>query len=257
MLIRLLLSIALLLNTFSLFACSCTADYTSLEDRICAADTTGGLVLEIIMTSRVPGENEATFRVVNAVVGTIERNTIILGDRYSSCAWYMGPQDLPGKRFLYFAHAGSLDDGESSLFTCYYWSNIYRMNRTGTQVEYPGNDNGSRTELRYQDATSALKNPACTHNGGAPSAIVPNPLRNLSLSNNPGTGFIQITNPSEVFPEVSTVEVFDLIGKRLFKVAPDGKGPLPPLDIQSFQPGLYLVVIRQGSFRKTLRYVKQ
>lgn len=232
-----------------LTACSCINVHTPLEDLICHADTTGGLVLELEMTIRIGDNQEARFRVADVHVGTTDLQELNLSGR-TSCAWYMSDDDRPGSRFLYFTNEEWLDGNEGQLFTCAMSSNIYRMNGRGTRVEYPVGRNGQNTRLAFRDFPSALS-------GCNSGSILVNPLRNLSLSNNPGSGLTALLNPGSELPGISDIEVYTAAGQMVgvYQRTPTD-GP-PQLNLSALRTGVYLVVVRQGVFTKTLRYVKR
>jgi hypothetical protein len=240
---------ALLLFLFSslyLIACNCINVHIPLEDMICYADTTGGLVLELEMTIRIDNNQQARFRVVNTHVGSTELEEINLSGQ-TSCAWYMS-DDRPGDRFLYFTHPDWLDGNEDELFSCAMNSNIYRMNRRGTRVEYPVGVNGRNTRLAYRNFDSAL--------GCAPGGIRVNPLETLILTNNPGSGATQLLAAAPELPEISSIEVYNSSGQLIRQMKPELLDSPDRIDIQNVPSGIYLVVVRQGEYFKALRYVR-
>jgi hypothetical protein len=246
----LFLTLFLLSGNLYMSACSCLNIHTPLEDMICYADTTGGLVLELEMTIRIGNNQEARFRIVDVHVGSTDLQEINLSG-LTSCAWGMGNDDQPGKRFLYFTHPDWLNGNEGQLFTCALSSNIYRMNNRGTRVEYPVEVNGRNDRLAYRNASAALA-AGCT-----PGGIIVDRLRNLYLSNNPGPGLLNIMDSSLEFPRISSIEVYNVGGRLMRHIEPVINEQPAPIDLRDMPTGVYLVVVRQGRYLKTLRYVKR
>ncbi len=237
-----------------LAACSCLSVYTPLEDIVCHADTSGGLVLELKMAARINDNQEARFNIVKVHVGSTNLREINLVGR-TSCAWYMDDDDRPGDRFLYFTHPDWLDGNEGHLFTCALSSNIYRLNRQGTRIEYPVEVNGRNDRLAYKPLPSSLR-------GCSPYGINVNPLRNLSLTNNPGFGTFSLLDAASELPEITSIDVYTSGGQIVRHVEPErfgvvGEPNFPGLELRGMPTGIYFVVVRQGQYVKTLRYVKR
>lgn len=234
-------------GSIGLSACSCNNSHTPLEDMICYADTTGGLVLELRMTSRSDDSNEARFRIVDVHVGNTNLRVINLAGR-TSCAWYMNDEDQPDERFLYFTHPDWIEEGEGSLFACALNSNIYRMNQGGSRVEYPVGVNGQNTRLAYRDYPFG----GCS-NGG----ISVNPFHSLVLTNNPGSGLMGILNSTGEMPQIASIDIFNGAGQVIRHFEPERSEVTEPIDIRGMPTGVYFVVFRQGIHLRTLRYVKR
>jgi len=223
---------------------------------MCNADTTGGLVLELVMTRRTGTDPEAKFRIANVHVGNTNLRELNLVSR-TSCAWFMKDDDRPGDRFLYFTHPDFLDDNEGLLFECALNSNIYRMNRRGTRIEYPVGVNGQNDRLAFRNFSPAP-------NGCTPYGIEVNPLRNHVLIDNPGSGMIRYLVTGPDLPIITSVDVFSSSGQlvRHLEAGAPGLGSPGSLDIQGINiqnepAGIYFVVLRQEDNIKTLRYVKR
>ncbi|TXF85953.1 T9SS type A sorting domain-containing protein [Neolewinella aurantiaca] len=249
MLTRTLLVIfTLLFSSVYLAACSCENIHTPLEEMICRADTTGGLVLELEMTIRIGNNQEARFNIEEVHVGSTDLREINL-TALTSCAWYMGEEDRPGKRYLYFTNNDWLDGNNGELFTCALSSNIYRMNHRGTTVEYPVEMNGRNDHLAYRNFSSAL--------AGCSSDVAENRLKNLYLTNNPGPGLLQIFNRGNPLPSISSIDVYNAAGQLMQHSIPGHSERSVPIELRSVPAGVYLIVVRDGRFLKSLRYVKR
>jgi hypothetical protein len=124
------------------------------------------------------------------------------------------------------------------------------MNNSGTRIEYPVEVNGRNDHLAYRDAASALA-------GCSPNGILVDQLRNLYLTNNPGPGLLNIMDSGVEFPRISSIDVYN-VGGRLMKHIESVINEQPaPIDLGGAPTGVYLIVVRQGRYLKTLRYVKR
>lgn len=249
-----LILFSLLASSFYLAACSCGNTHFPLEDVICHADTSGGMVLELEMTIRIDNNQQARFRVVDVHVGNTNIEELNLSG-VTSCAWYMNDDDQPGSRFLYISNPDWIRDGQGELFGCGLNSNIYRMNRRGTQIEYPVGVNGQNTRLAYRNFYAAVS--ACI-----PGGIRVNPLRDLVLTNNPGSGLMNLLSAAPELPEITSIDVYTSAGQIVRHVEPEyfgvaGERIFPGLNLWDMPGGIYFVVVRQGDYLKTLRYVKR
>jgi len=239
--------IFILSGSLYLAACSCFNVHTPLEDVICHADTSGGLVLELEMTIRIDNNNQARFRIAEVHVGSTDLEEVNLAG-FTSCAWYMRDEDQPGRRFLYITHPDWIRDGEGDLFGCGLNSNIYRMNNRGTRVEYPVGVDGRNTRMAYRNLPGS---------GCSVAGIKVNPLRSLLLTNNPGSGVMRIINSTQEVPRITSIDILNGAGQIIEHSEPGLSALTTPIDIQRMPTGVYFVVVRQGIHVKTLRYVKR
>ncbi len=242
--LRLLVLVLLLPATGK--ACTCINSYVPLPDKICAAEQGGGVVLEVVVSAHL-GPDVSRVTVVSRVVGTHVPDELQLKNGNGSFCGMSIAGAARGQRYLLLADSASVASGEIRLFACGSNRTVYRMSPRGTQVEYP-----STNGLRFQAFDRQLTRGACI---AEPGSSPQSPLVDIRAYQNPGEGRLQLGVPTGDFPELSSLEVYTSAGALITHFDMREYLPGSILDLTSLPSGFYLLLIRDGSFRRSLPYV--
>lgn len=236
-------------------ACSCVDNSVSLANRICSSEEADELVLEVVVVDQ-PDAHSSLVRVDRQLVGrTDKRELTLLNGSGSMCSFSIDGA-ANGSRYLLFAAPDQVEAGSLLLFTCGSLSNLYAMNRMGTEIAYGvAPQVGGRTfPLSYKPFDREVLRNDCSITTGELASY--SRFANLRLYANPGDGRIRFDVASGEFPPLSMMRVFSLLGQELaaFSLAEYQAGA--ELNLTDLPRGVLLVEVSDGVFRRTFRYLR-
>lgn len=239
----------------ALAACSCFATYQPLAEIICTYQGVNYPVFEMRLNRTTP--QGAFFTVEQTVTGEINRSEIFVysGDG-SNCGFPVHTFPV-NSRYLYFTGPEIDSTGIGNTFECGPSKNLYELNANSTQIRFmtPGEEPDSWPgPLEWQNYQQLLEEAGCA----LATSVLPleNPLNTVDLTANPGDGIIQLYTPTDSFPEIEKIQVFDISGRLVFSSSFALATPTQPYNLTRLPIGVYTVVVSNQKWRRGMKYVK-
>ncbi|MGB3800940.1 MAG: hypothetical protein WA952_14085 [Lewinella sp.] len=237
------------------FACSCVDSAVSLEQRICSANASDGLVLEVVLIDQ-PDTDSSVVRIDRQLVGTTEsRELTLVNGSGSFCSFSIDGAAI-GSRYLLFASREQVSTGRFLLFTCGNSSSLYAMNRPGTEIAYGVAPQEGRfaPQLRFEPFDRFNLGSSCPIDVGELASY--SRFANLQLFANPGDGRIRFNVTTGTFPPLQQLRAYTVLGQDLGTLALSDYRAGAELDLSNLPGGLVLLEVTDGVFRRTFRYLR-
>ncbi|MGB3800942.1 MAG: hypothetical protein WA952_14095 [Lewinella sp.] len=81
-------------------------------------------------------------------------------------------------------------------------------------------------------------------------------MEKVQLLTNPGGSAVTLTTREGMFPALTHLACYSVDGRLLGEMGMEEYTPATPIHLPDLPVGIHLIVVTDGVYRKTLRYVK-